>query len=205
MTTLTYCKGWPTVESEMNALGFTELEMFLSAYAPVFHKAACETANHFLSDAEFNKSKWNTHLQSAYGISKRHANGVISFTKGAVDAAKEARKLHIKTLEGKIKSCEQWIKKAENKLKNALKFYSKKNWYQGTLGCAFPLSCSLKFRDTNWQNLHFQIHNKKRKFFIYQNKLPHIKNAPLRVVIPRNPSTARMVSGLWRFSSHHYL
>lgn len=160
--------------------------MFLSAYAPIFHRAACETVNHLLSGGEFDKSKWNTHLQSVHGISKRHANGVISFTKGVFDAAKEARKLHIKTLEGKIKSCEQWIKKAEKNLKNAFKFYNKKNWDQSKSGGVFPLSCSLEFRNTNWQHLRFQVHNKKRKLFVYKNKLIYIKDAPLRVVIPRN-------------------
>ena len=163
-----------------------KLETFLSAYASVFHKAACETANHLLLNTEFDKSKWNTHLQSIYGILKRHANGVISFAKGAVDASKEARYLHIKTLSGKIKSCEQWLKKAEKKLKNALKFYNQKDWAKNKSGCGFPLDCSLRLRNTNWQNLYFQIHNKKRKLYLYQNKLTHIKNAPLRVFIPRS-------------------
>jgi hypothetical protein len=34
MSTLTYCKGLPTPESEMNALGQTNLEMFLESYNP---------------------------------------------------------------------------------------------------------------------------------------------------------------------------
>ena len=78
MATLTYCKGLPTLELEMNALGFTDLEMFLCAYAPIFHKAACETANHLLLADGLDKSKWNTYLQQSYGISKRHANGESS-------------------------------------------------------------------------------------------------------------------------------
>ncbi len=56
MATLTYCKGLPTLELEMNALGFTDLEMFLSVYAPIFHKAACETVNHLLLGDGFDKS-----------------------------------------------------------------------------------------------------------------------------------------------------
>jgi hypothetical protein len=36
----------------------------------------------------------------------------------------ECRILHIKTLEGKAKSCADWLKKAERKLKNARKFYA---------------------------------------------------------------------------------
>ncbi|MBW4475435.1 MAG: hypothetical protein KME54_00835 [Tolypothrix brevis GSE-NOS-MK-07-07A] len=106
MPTLTYCKGLPTPESEMNALGQTELEMFLLAYAPIFRAAVIETLNHLLSAQEFKKSNWNSHLQKQYAINKRHANGVISFAYCKVDGAKEHRQLHIKTTEGKIKSIE---------------------------------------------------------------------------------------------------
>ncbi|MGB8691049.1 MAG: hypothetical protein WCD53_27520, partial [Microcoleus sp.] len=63
MTTLTYCKALPTPIDELNPLGKTQLEMFLSAYTPIFHKAVCETVNFMLSGVDFNKSKWRTHLQ----------------------------------------------------------------------------------------------------------------------------------------------
>jgi IS605 OrfB family transposase len=184
MPTLTYCKGLPTPELEMNALGFTELEMFLEAYAPIFRAAVIETVNNLLSIQEFNKSKWNSYLQQKYSINKRHANGVISFAKGKVDAAIEHRKLHIKTIRGKIKSIEKWLKSSERKLKLARKFYSKKNWQHSKTGCNFPLSCSLKYRDTNWSNLRFQIHSKKRKLALFKNKLEYLKLKPIRVYVP---------------------
>ena len=95
--TLTYCKALPTPIDELNAIGKTHLEMFLSAYTPIFHQAVCETVNFMMSGEEFKKSDWNTHLQKTYGISKRHANGVIASSKGAVDRAKQCRILHIKT------------------------------------------------------------------------------------------------------------
>jgi len=186
MTTLTYCKALPTPIDELNALGKTQLEMFLVAYTSIFRNAVCETVNFMLSGVDFNKSNWNTHLQTTYGISKRHANGVISAAKGAIDAAKECRILHIKTLEGQAKSCSVWLKKAENKLKKARKFYRVKNWINSKKGCAFPLSCSLKYRQSNWQNLRFQIHNKKRKLHIYQQKIAALKLATLRGAVPHN-------------------
>jgi hypothetical protein len=127
MATLTYCKGLPTPANELNELGFTDFEMFLEAYAPIFRTASIETVNHLLLNTEFKKSDWNTHLQQTSGISKRHANGVISAAKGRVDGAKEHRILHIKTLEGKIKSISAWLKKAERKLALARKFYAKNN------------------------------------------------------------------------------
>lgn len=95
----------------VSVLGFTTFEMFLEAYAPIFKAASIETASHLLSDVEFTKSDWNTHLQQTYGINKRHANGVISSAKGRVDGAREHRVLHLKTLEEKIKSISSSIKK----------------------------------------------------------------------------------------------
>jgi IS605 OrfB family transposase len=184
MSTLTYCKGLPTPESEMNLLGQTELEMFLESYASIFRSGVIETVNHLLFGSKFNKSEWNTHLQLDYGINKRHANGVISFAKGKVDAAKTQRYLHIKTIGGKIKSIEKWLKSSERKLKLARKFYAKKNWQYSKTGCNFPLSCSLKYRDTNWSNLKFQIHGKKRKLALFTNKLEHLKGKPIRVYVP---------------------
>jgi len=155
MTSITYCKSLPTPIDELNNLGKTQLEMFLSAYTPIFHFSVCETVNLMMSGEQFNKSQWNTHLQKTYGISKRHANGVIASAKGAVDSAKECRISHIKALENKAKSCENWLKKAEKKLKNARRFYAKKNWQNSKTGCVFPLCSSSKYRQTNWQNLIF--------------------------------------------------
>ena len=190
MSTLTYCKGLPTPADEMNALGFTTFEIFLYSFALIFHKAACETVNHLLSNLsskkEFDKSKWNTYLQKAYGISKRHANGVISLAIGAYDSAKECRTNHIKTLTGKLKSIEAWIKKEETKLKNAQKFYRKKNWQNSKTGCNFPLSYSLQYRNTTWQYLRFKIHNKKRRANHLRKQIEHLKVAPTRVKVPRN-------------------
>ena len=184
MTTLSYCKGLPTPVNELNALGFTPLEMFLSSFAQVFHGAATESVNHLQNCASFDKSKWNSYLQVTYGISKRHANGVISFSKGALDSATECRKNHLKTLTGKLKSIDKWISSAEKKLKNARKFYRKKNWINSKSGCVFPLSCSLRFHDTNWQNLRFQLHNKKRRRYRLTRQIECLKSAPTRVKVP---------------------
>lgn len=184
MTTLTYCKGLPTPKDELNALGFTEFEMFLTAYSKVFKAAEILTIQNLQSGEAFNKSHWNTHLQTVFQINKRHANGVISSAKGRLDGAKEHRALHIKTLEGKIKSIEAWIKKADKRIKLAQKFYQKKNWQHSKTGCNFPIASSLKFRDTNWQNLKFQLHGKQRKLYLLSNKLKDVKAKPIHVSVP---------------------
>ncbi|MGB8686775.1 MAG: hypothetical protein WCD53_05500, partial [Microcoleus sp.] len=64
--------------------------------------------------------------------------------KGRVDGTKEHRALHLKTIEGKIKSIGAWLKKAERKLVLARKFYAKKKGQQSKTGCNFPISSSLK-------------------------------------------------------------
>ncbi|MFP5274231.1 hypothetical protein [Coleofasciculus sp.] len=185
MVALTYCKGLPTPAEELNPLGKTQLEMFLSEYSAIFHVCACETANYLLSGEKFNKSEWNTYLQQAYGINKRHANGVIALSKGAVDAAKANSQRHIKVLAAQIKSCADWIKRAERKLKNARKFYRRKNWQASKTGCQLPIDCSIQYRQTNWQNLRFRLHHKKRKLHHYQMQVEYLKAAPIRVTIPK--------------------
>ena len=184
MATLTYCKGLPTPASELNELGKTTFEMFLEAYAPIFRNASIETVNYLLSNTEFKKSDRNTHLQQTYGINKRHANGIISSAKGRVDGAKEHRILHLKTLESQIKSLSIWLKKAERKLALARNFYAKKKWVNSKTGCNFPIACSLKYKSTNWQNLRFAIHNKKRKLALLTHKLKHLRLKPVKVFIP---------------------
>lgn len=186
MPFITYVKGLPTPLEELTPSGFTQFEMFLGAFAPIFRSAAIETVNHLVSSVDFNKSKWNTHLQTTFKINKRHANGVIAYAKGKVDGAKEHRGLHLKTLEGKVKSLNTWISKAEKRLKNSRKFYRKKNWQNSQTGIKFPMSSSLKFRETNFRNLEFRIHGKKRRLHLIQNKIKHLKVKPIKVSVPHD-------------------
>lgn len=186
MDTLTYCKGLPTPLVEMNALGFTEFEMFLTSYAPIFHKAVCETVAELLTDHKFNKSHWNTHIQKTYGVSKRHANGVISRAKGCVDSAKECRKNHIKQLEQKLKSAKKWVKSAKRKVKSNRKFYAKNNWQDAKKGCLFYAACDLRTQRTKLSQLKFAIHQKNRRIALLENKVKHLKAKPIRVKLNRS-------------------
>lgn len=186
MATITYCKALPEPAEELNALGVTQFQAFLIAYSLIFRKAVCETVQHLLSGNGFNKSTWNTHLQEAYQINKRHANGVIASASCQVESAKECRKNYIKQLEGKLSSANRWLKKSEKKLKDARKFYRKKSWEKSKTGCGFPLSCSLKYKDTNWQYLRFKIHHKKRYIYHLTKAIEHLKSAKIQVKVPSN-------------------
>ncbi len=184
MATLTYVKGLPTPIKELNAIGETIFSMFLYDYSQVFRAAACETVNHLLSVKKFNKSKWNTHLQKTYGILKRHANGVIASAKGRLDSSKECRKEHIKVLKRKLASAKKWLKTAERKLKSCSKFYGRENWQSAQKSTLLPLSCSLKYRNTNYRYLKFQAHHKKRRIYQLTQQIEHLRSKPIRVKVP---------------------
>jgi hypothetical protein len=183
--TLTYCKGLPTPIEEMNPLGFTQLEILLTAYSRISHQASSETVNHLLTDnCKLDRSKWNTHLQTKYQINKRQANGIIALAIGKVDSAKECRKNHINQLEAKLKSAKEWVSKATKKLKLGEKFYGKKNWIHSKNGCNFPLSSSLTDGSTNWQREWFKLHHKQRYIHTLIHRIAHLRSAPLRVKVP---------------------
>lgn len=182
--TVTYCKGLSSPIEELNELGYTKFEMFLNSYSKVFYEAACETVNHILNNTEFNKGAWNTYLQNAYQINKRHANSIISFSKGHVDSGKECRSLHIKTLEGQLKSLEEWITKANRKINLAKRFY-RRNWTNSKSNCNFPIASDLNTKKTNWHWLKFKLHQKKRRAHLIRQKIAHLKTKPIQVKVPK--------------------
>ncbi|RUT06457.1 hypothetical protein DSM106972_027140 [Dulcicalothrix desertica PCC 7102] len=185
MSTITYVKGLPTKESEMNHLGFTDFEMFLNAFSPIFKDAVCETVDKILASKNFEKvhSKFNTHLQQKYGLSKRHANGVIALASGKVNSASECRANHIKQLEGKLKSAKIWLKNALKRLSDSQKFYAKKNWHSSKTGCKVPLCCDLNTGRSNWHALKFHSSHKKRYIYQLEKKIAYLRTAPIRVKV----------------------
>ena len=184
MVTLTYVKGLPTPLQELNAVGETVFSMFLYDYSQVFRAAACETVNHLLSQEKFNKSAWNTHLQQTYNINKRHANGVIASAKGRVSSAIECRAEHLKALRQKLASAKKWLRKIQKILYSCQKFYSKKNWKNSKTSTLLPLSCSIKYKNTNYQHQKFQVHHKKRKIHLLTQKIEHLQSDPVKVKVP---------------------
>lgn len=161
------------------------LTVFLRDYSLVYRVALVDAVNRRLT-GEKDKAKLNTHLQQAHRINKRHANAAITEADGLLDAAQESRKLHIQQLEGKLKSAKDWLRKATRKLKNARKFYARKNWQSSKTGLTFPLSCFLDSKGTNWRSLRFRIHHKKRYIVHLERQLATLKAAPIRVSVSPN-------------------
>jgi IS605 OrfB family transposase len=125
-------------------------------------------------------------LQKFYGLTKRHAGGIIASSEGRLDSAKECRKNHIKQLQGKLKSAKIWLAKAIKKIRLARKFYAQKGgWQKSKPGCNFPLSSFLDSRKTNWQQLKANIHNKQRYIHKLTQQITHLQTAPIHPKIPR--------------------
>jgi IS605 OrfB family transposase len=185
MSTITYVKGLPTPCAEMNSLGFTKFEMFLTDFSHFFKQATIKAIDIILESKNFEKikSKVNTQLQKEFNLSKRQVNGVITLALSKVSSASECRKNHIKQLEGKLKSALIWIKNALKRLKDSQKFYAKKNWQKSKTGCKVSLCCDLSTGRSNWHAIRFQIHHKKRYVYQLEKKIAHLKKARLRVKV----------------------
>ncbi|MGK7872350.1 MAG: hypothetical protein AB4426_03250 [Xenococcaceae cyanobacterium] len=182
--TKTYCRALLTPPEEMNALGFTQFELFLDEYSKIFRRAEIKTVHELQSGREWSKSKWNTYLQKEFGINKRQANGIISSVKSRLDSAKECRKNHIKTLEQKLKSIKKDIKSRKQKIKSQRIFYAKKKWRDSKKSCLLPAACYIKTRRTHLQAIRFGLHHKQRRQIHLERQIESLNSAPIHVKIP---------------------
>jgi IS605 OrfB family transposase len=110
-----------------------------------------------------NENQIVKELQPKYGLNKRQVNAIRSEVKGAIASAKANRQRHIKTLEQQIKSIKDWLKTAEKSLDE------------------LPNACSIRFRQHLRTQKRFVIHQKKRRLYLLENKLQHLKDATLQV------------------------
>lgn len=161
------------------------LQRFISDYSKIYQTALVETVNYRLKYPDFSKSELNTGLQTAYQINKRQANAIITDADGMIVSARECRTNHIKQLEGKLKSAQDWLKKKSKQLLDSKKFYHHKKWQDKKASPKLRLSCSLEHRCTTWQCLKFQIHHKKRYIAHLERKIAHLKTVAIRVKIPK--------------------
>lgn len=138
-----------------------ELWQFAIDVSKLVEPARVEYLNRML--AGNNENDIVRDLQPKYGLNKRQVNAIRSEVKGAIASAKECRKRHIKTLEQQIKSTKAWLKTA---IKSLVKL---------------PDACSIRFRQHLRTQKRFVIHQKQRRLHLLENKLRHIKDAPLQV------------------------
>ena len=186
MTTLTYCRALLTPKEELNPLCLTPFIMFLYDYSAIFSQAEIETIQALQGNDQWERSKWNTHLQQTYKINKRQANGVIASAKGRLDSSLECRKNHLKQLYGKLKSVKKWIKTTQSKISSAKKFYAKPNWKNSKSSCLLPAACYLDSGKTHLQGLRFRLHQKQRYKAHLERKIEAYKTSPIQVKVPKN-------------------
>ena len=76
-------------------------------------KALRETFYVIKNSEEFDKSKYNSQLQTKYGILKRTANSIITDAQGRLNALKELKVYEQKQLESKIQALAEYIQELE--------------------------------------------------------------------------------------------
>ncbi|MGK7897682.1 MAG: IS200/IS605 family accessory protein TnpB-related protein [Xenococcus sp. (in: cyanobacteria)] len=151
-----------------------ELQLFAADVSRLVYPCRVEYVNRLLAGEK--DSLIIKDIQGKYEINKRQANAIRCEALAAISSAKEGRKEHIKQLKDQIKSTKNWLKKQQKKLTKT------------------ALACNLKTRRSWKKNQRFAIHNKKRRLFLLENKLNHLKSAPLRVTIGQK-KTQYMVIG----------
>ena len=105
-----------TVVAQLHEQQNQELIEYVDSCFATYGKAKRETFHVLKRHADFNKSTFNTHLQTKYNILKRTANSIISDAQGTLNALIELKKYEKSQLERKLSSLENLIGKLEMKV-----------------------------------------------------------------------------------------
>lgn len=159
------------------------MKNFIADYSRIYRDALVFTVNQRLAGFS-DKSKLNTLIQAEFGLNKRQSGSVIADADGKIEAAKECRKNHIKLLEGKLKSAQAWLKKAEKSLKDSRKHYAG-NWQNKKASTNLKLFCDIDKRKNSWQMKRFAIHHKKRRIVHLERQIDSLKAASIYVAIAK--------------------
>jgi len=151
--------GQRTITTELPV----ELWQFASDIARLVKPARVEFLTRVLNGD--NENDIVKELQPKYGLNKRQVNAIRSEIQGCIASAKKCRERHLKLLAQQIRSTQHWLKTAEKSLRQSQD------------------ACSIRFRKHLRTHKRFLIHNKKRRLYLLENKLNHLKNAPLNVTL----------------------
>ena len=105
-----------TVVAQLHENQNHDLIEYVDSCFATYGKAKRETFHVLKRHADFNKSTFNTHLQTKYNILKRTANSIISDAQSTLNALIELKKYEKSQLERKISSLEKLIGKLEMKV-----------------------------------------------------------------------------------------
>lgn len=105
-----------TVVAQLHEKQNHDLIEYINSCFATYGKAKRETFHVLKRSADFNKSDFNTYLQTKYGILKRTANSIISDAQGTLNALIELKKHEKSQLERKISELETTIENIEMKV-----------------------------------------------------------------------------------------
>lgn len=105
-----------TIVAQLHEEQNRDLIKYIDSCFATYGKAIRETFHVLKRDRNFNKSTFNTYLQTKYGILKRTANSIISDAQGKLSALKESKQYEKSQLERKILALEILIDKLEVKV-----------------------------------------------------------------------------------------
>ena len=140
-----------------------KLHEFVADVSRLVYPARSEYINRLLAGEK--DSLIIKEIQPKYGINKRQANAIRIEAKAAIKSATDCRQEHIKKVKEQIKSTKTWLKKQQKKLKS------------------LPNACELRTKRTICRHKKLAIHQKKRRLYLLEKKLTHLKNQPIRVTI----------------------
>lgn len=102
-----------TIVAQLHEKQNHDLIEYVDSCFATYNKVKRETFHIIKRDRNFNKSTFNTHLQTKYGVLKRTANSIVSDAQGALNALIELKQYEKSQLELKIMSLEKMIDKLE--------------------------------------------------------------------------------------------
>lgn len=105
-----------TVVAQLHEKQNHDLIEYVDSCFATYGKARREAFHVIKRDNNFNKSAFNTHLQTKYGVLKRTANSIISDAQGTLNALMSVKQYEKSQLERKISSLEKMIDQLETKV-----------------------------------------------------------------------------------------
>ena len=98
-----------TVVTQLHEKNNQDIIAYIESSRHTYAKAVRETFYAIRTLENFDKSSFNTHLQSSYGVTKRTANSIISDAQGRFNSLKELKQYEAKQLQYKISHLEEHI------------------------------------------------------------------------------------------------
>ena len=165
-----------TVVSQLHETNNMDIIHYFEEARFTYAKVVRQSFHIIKNTSTFNKSHYNTSLQSEFGILKRTANSIISDAQGRLNALKELKQFEKKQLAYKIESLEQLIERLQQqKITNTQKLQQKKDVslikHRNLKRKLVAKKAKLNQLTQKYQNLLYQIDNNTYKLCFGSKRL----------------------------------